>query len=80
MRVTLSHVDGQYALVAENRYDAPIAFGEDGLPTTKERGHGTGMVSLRNFAEKYGASVLFEQRDGWVRLLMYWDGEENVAR
>ena len=37
------------------------------------------MISLRHFAEKYDASVIFEQREGWVRLLMYWGGEKTAA-
>ncbi len=79
IRVSLAYTAGQYALVAENRYDAPILMGADGLPMTRERGHGTGMISLRHFAEKYDASVIFEQRDGWARLWMYWDGAEPGA-
>ena len=78
IRVSLACTEREYALVVENRYDAPVAFGDDGLPTTAERGHGTGMVSLRNFSQKYGAEVIFEQRDGWVRLLMYWSGIEKT--
>ena len=85
IRVSLAYTEGQYALVVENRYDAPLQFADDGLPTTKERGHGTGMVSLRNFSQKYDAEAFFEQKDGWVRLLMYWssappsDGENQPA-
>lgn len=67
----------QYALVVKNRFDAPILFGEDGLPRTKERDHGTGMVSLRNFSKKYGAEVIFDQTDGWARLFMYWNGPKK---
>ena len=77
IRVSLAYDEPEYALVVENRCDAPVVFGDDGLPTTKERGHGTGMVSLRNFSKKYDAEVLFEQRDGWVRLLMCWRGEKK---
>lgn len=77
IRVSLAYDEPEYALVVENRCDVPVVFGDDGLPTTKERGHGTGMVSLRNFSKKYDAEVLFEQRDGWVRLLMCWRGEEK---
>ncbi len=79
LRVLLSCDEREYALVVENRFDAPLRFGEDGLPTTKEHGHGTGMVSLRNFSKKYDATVLFEQKDGWVRLLMNWHGKESLA-
>ena len=65
----------QYGLSLENRCDTPLDFGEDQLPVTSERGHGTGMVSLRNFAGKYNADVDFTQRNGVVRLMMYWGGE-----
>ena len=78
IHVSLTYTAGQYALVVENRYDAPIRLAEDGLPMTKERGHGTGMVSLRKFIAKYDASVLFEQPEGWARLLLYWGTGENA--
>ena len=77
IRVSLAYAEQEYALIVENRCDTPLRFGDDGLPTTREQGHGTGMASLRNFGKKYGAEVLFEQRDGWVRLLMCWKGQEN---
>jgi len=73
--VSLVYDSLQYALIVKNRFDTPVLFGKDGLPQTKERGHGVGMLSLRNFIEKYGAEVFFEQKDGWVRLLMYWSGK-----
>lgn len=72
--LSLSYIAPQYVLSLENRYDTQLDFGDDGLPVTSERGHGTGMVSLRNFAEKYNADVDFEQKDGTVRLMMYWLG------
>ena len=58
--VSLVYDSLQYALVVKNRCDTPIRFGSDGL---------------RNFSKKYDAEVFFEQKDGWVRLLMYWSGE-----
>ena len=73
--VSLVYDSLQYALIVKNRFDTPVLLGKDGLPQTKERGHGVGMLSLRNFIEKYGAEVFFEQKDGWVRLLMYWSGK-----
>ena len=75
--VSLAYDEMQYALVVKNRCDTPLRFGSDGLPMTTERGHGVGMLSLRNFSQKYGAEVIFEQKDGWVKLLMYWSGKEN---
>ncbi len=73
--VSLVYDSLQYALVVKNRCDTPIRFGSDGLPMATEHGHGIGMISLRNFSKKYDAEVFFEQKDGWVRLLMYWSGE-----
>ena len=68
----------QYGLSLENLCDAKLDFGADKLPVTSERGHGTGMVSLRNFAEKYNADVEFTQKDGVVRLMMYWGEEKDT--
>ena len=73
--LSLSYVDAQYVLSLENRCDTPLRFGADGLPTTRETGHGAGMASLRNFAEKYAAEVDFEQKDGVVSLMIYWLGQ-----
>ena len=73
--VSLVYDSLQYALVVKNRCDTPIRFGSDGLPMATEHGHGIGMISLRNFSKKYDAEVFFEQKEGWVRLLMYWSGE-----
>ncbi|MBR5163183.1 MAG: GHKL domain-containing protein [Schwartzia sp.] len=42
------------------------------MPTTSAEGHGIGMVSLAAFRKKYDADVVFEQEDGWVRLMIYW--------
>ncbi|MBR5909472.1 MAG: sensor histidine kinase, partial [Schwartzia sp.] len=78
IRVSLAYTEQEYALVIENRFDEPLQFGADGLPTTKEHGHGTGMISLRNFCKKYDAEVIFEQINGWVRLLMCWRGVEKT--
>ena len=72
IRLSLQYIAPQYVLSLENRYDKPILFGSDGLPTTSAEGHGIGMVSLAAFRKKYDADVVFEQEDGWVRLMIYW--------
>ena len=77
IQVSLVFDAGQYALVVKNRCDAPLRLDGDGLPMTEERGHGTGMISLRNFSKKYDAEAIFEQKDGWVRLYMYWNGQHR---
>ncbi len=62
----------QIVLCLENRFDTPLTLGEDGLPTTQAKGHGTGMISLSAFAQKYHAITQFNQENGWVQITMYW--------
>lgn len=52
-------------ILVKNLFDAPVQLGEDGLPVTHVKGHGIGMKSLARFREKYGASVLCQQKGGW---------------
>ncbi len=77
INVSLVYDAGQYALVVKNLCDTPLSLDDEGLPMTAEHGHGTGMVSLRNFSQKYGAEAIFEQKEGWVRLCMYWNGKSE---
>ena len=80
INVSLVYDAGQYALVVKNLCDPPIRLDGDGLPMTAERGHGTGMISLRNFSRKYNAETIFNQEDGWVSLFMYWNGKEQSGQ
>lgn len=57
-------------LTIENRCREPVLLGEDELPVTRRRGHGLGMRSLAAFRDKYGATVLCGQQDGWFRTLI----------
>ncbi|MBR1553716.1 MAG: GHKL domain-containing protein [Schwartzia sp.] len=77
--ISLLYDGEQYALAVKNRFDAPVSVGDDGLPTTEERGHGTGMVSLRNFGKKYDAETIFSQSDGWAKILVYWGRTDAQA-
>lgn len=52
-------------ILVKNLFDAPVPLGENGLPVTHVKGHGIGMKSLARFREKYGASVLCQQKGGW---------------
>lgn len=52
-------------ILVKNLFDAPVQLGEDGLPVTHVKGHGIGMKSLARFRDKYGASVLCQQKGGW---------------
>ena len=45
-----------------------IAFSEDGLPLSKEEGHGIGTRSIMAFCKKYDAFCSFKIEDGWFHL------------
>ena len=77
LKLSLQYRAPQYILSVENRCDAPLAFGKDGLPVTEEKGHGLGMASLKEFCRKYRAESEFRQQDGWVHVRMYWLEEKK---
>lgn len=56
---------GVVNILVKNLFDAPVPMDEEGLPVTTVKGHGIGMKSLARFRDKYGASVLCQQKDGW---------------
>jgi sensor histidine kinase regulating citrate/malate metabolism len=76
-RITLilQHSASQCVLEIANTFSAPVKVGEDGFPQTSRssHGHGLGMLSLKNFLQKYDGYADFSQKDGWVRLCMYWE-------
>ena len=69
----LRHKDGQNILEITNRYDKKIKIGENGLPYSKETGHGLGMISLEMFIKKYDAFADFSQENEIVQLSLYWN-------
>ena len=77
LNVSLQYHEPQYILSVENRCDTPIIFGPDGLPVTVKKGHGLGMASLKDFCRKYKAETDIRQREGWMRVLMYWVEKEK---
>ena len=52
-------------------YEPSGAQVEDGLPVTNRNGHGRGMRSLALFRDKYKATVLCNQQDGWFKTMIY---------
>ena len=67
-------------ILVKNLFDAPVALDEEGLPVTKVKGHGIGMKSLARFRDKYGASVLCQQKDGWFLTYLQVDmGAKGVG-
>lgn len=59
------HQGDMLNILVKNLFDAPVELGENGLPVTHVKGHGIGMKSLARFRDKYGASVLCQQKGGW---------------
>ncbi len=55
-------------LEISNPYSGPVAFSEDGLPLSKEEGHGVGARSIMAFCKKYDAFCSFTAKDGWFQL------------
>lgn len=76
VRVSAQYEGGQFMLSAANRFQEPLLFDSEGLPYSEEPGHGTGMITLRNFIRKYKAKCDFCQQDGWVTVSLYWRGED----
>ena len=70
--ITIEHIENQCALEITNLFDGEVIF-ENGLPKTSEDGHGIGMLSLKNFVEKYNAQMDFSQENGEVRVIIYWE-------
>lgn len=55
------------ALCIQNRFDKPLPLDADGFPVTTRKGHGLGMSSLKQFQEKYDATILCTQENGWFK-------------
>ncbi len=51
-----------------NPCEESVRLGPDGLPVSRDRGHGVGTHSIVAFAEKYQAMCSFQVENGWFRL------------
>ena len=71
--IIFQHRDAQCVLEISNRYDFEIKLGENELPCTENFGHGIGMTSLKNFAEKYDAYVDFSHKNNLAKFSLYWE-------
>lgn len=56
------------ALEIINPYAGEVTFDENGLPVTKEIGHGLGTRSISAFVEKYDGIIEYSADDGLFRL------------
>lgn len=71
--VTIEHVERQCVLEITNLFDYEILLGDDGLPVSKKIGHGIGIMSLKNFVEKYHAHLEFFHENREVKFMIYWE-------
>ena len=44
-----------------------VSFDSNGLPVTRQEGHGLGIQSISAFCKKNGAVCHFDLIDGWFR-------------
>lgn len=70
--IIIEHIENQCVLEITNFFDGEIIF-ENNLPKTSDDGHGIGMLSLKNFVEKYDAQLDFSHENGKVKVIIYWE-------
>jgi len=70
--VTIEYFESQCVIEITNFFDGEIIF-ENNLPKTSDEGHGIGMLSLKNFVEKYDAQLDFSHENGKVKVIIYWE-------
>lgn len=60
----------QYIVEIANNYEGMVSFDEDGLPVSKENGHGIGTRSISAFAQKNNAILDYDITEEWFKLRM----------
>ena len=58
----------QYIVEIANNYTGEISFDEEGLPISKESGHGIGTRSISAFAQKNNAVLDYDVTEEWFKL------------
>ncbi|GEM_PF-5173414 len=69
----------QYIIEISNNYTGSIAFDAEGLPISKEIGHGIGTRSISAFAEKNGAILDYDISDDRFKLRIVFPNKEDPA-
>lgn len=67
----------QYIVEIANSYTGEISFDEDGLPTSRELGHGIGTRSISAFAQKNNAVLDYDVTDKWFKLRIVLPNAES---
>lgn len=84
--INIQNVDGQFVLEISNLFDGVVSFDENNMPRTSREGHGLGMVSVKNFAERYKAYIDFSQiknnRGGAAvfKATLYWRNQPQFLK
>lgn len=58
----------QYIIEIANNYTGTVSFDENGLPTSRESGHGIGTRSISAFSQKNNAILDYDVTDEWFKL------------
>ncbi|MDE7288766.1 MAG: GHKL domain-containing protein, partial [Oscillospiraceae bacterium] len=58
----------QYIVEIANNYTGEVSFDEEGLPISKESGHGIGTRSISAFARKNNAVLDYDVTEEWFKL------------
>lgn len=58
----------QYIVEIANNYEGEVSFDEEGLPVSKESGHGIGTRSISAFARKNNAILDYDITEEWFKL------------
>jgi len=75
--ITAKAEKNQLILAVSNRFDGDVPLSDDGLPFSNKAGHGLGTRALADFKEKYHATVLCSQKNGWFKIMIYTANEGN---
>ncbi|MDE7302059.1 MAG: GHKL domain-containing protein [Oscillospiraceae bacterium] len=67
----------QYIVEIANNYTGKVSFDEEGLPTSKESGHGIGTRSISAFARKNNAVLDYDVTDEWFKLRIVLPNSEK---
>ena len=70
--IKIQNVGEQFVLEIANLFDGEVAFDEKNMPHTSREGHGLGMVSVKNFVDRYGAYIDFSKERGIFKVTLYW--------
>ncbi len=73
--INVQNVDEQFVLEISNLFDGTVKFDEKNMPRTSREGHGLGMVSVKNFADRYGAYTDFSYEGGVFKVMLYWTNQ-----